>query len=166
MREGKVSSEADTKRRTGLVGLALVTLATDCSLLLNVRQAFEEQPSPDCLASALATAGDVVEVTHRNQERFGVILRDSTVENSRRAAAVWASPPDSPPAITISFFWDRGLPRRRAPAAEERTVTSLGQRLLAHLRTVCALKGPGPVVCDYNSDHPVKSCEALYLTPS
>jgi hypothetical protein len=160
----KVPGEAFTNWRTGLVGLALVALATDCSLHLSVRQGFEERPSPDCLADALATAPDVTEVTSRDEERFAVILRDSTFENGRRPAAVWGSPPGSPYEIAIHFVWDG--PRRQAPPAEERTVTTLGRRLLAHLRSACALNGPRRVECVYNSGRRAESCEAVHLTPS
>ena len=167
MRDGKFLGEAVTNWRIGLVGLAVAPLlATDCSLLLSVRQAFEARPSPDCLAGALATAADVIEVTDRDEERFAVVLRDSTVENGRRAAAVWGSPSDSPPAITVYFFWKGGLPRRQVPSAEERTVTSLGWHLLTHVRTACALDAQRPIECSYNSGRRAQSCEALRLTPS
>jgi len=125
---------------------------------------FEERPSPHCLADALATAPDVIEVPNRDEERFAVILRDSTSENGRRIAQVWGSPPDSRHAITVYFFWDG--PRSRAPLPEERTATTLGRRLLARLRTACMLNAAEPVTCAYNTDRRVESCDAVHLTPS
>ena len=166
MCEGKFLGEAVTNWRTGLAGLALGTLATDCSLRLGVRQAFEVRPSPDCLADALATAADVIEVIDRDEERFAVVLRDSTIKNGRRGAAVWGSPPGSAHEITVHFFWHGTGSFRHPPPAEERAVTALGRRLLAHLRTACMLNGVGAVECVYNSGRRAESCEAVDLTPS
>jgi len=143
------------------IGFFLVLTATSCNVRLGVRQALTPMASVDCLASALATSPDVVEVTKQQDEVFFVVLRDSTANRyawkSRnwRNAGIMTSAPDSTRAISVHLIWS-GM--KHPPAAEERAATAVVRRVLAHLREVCAPDSPSDVECVWDSGRRAESC--------
>lgn len=143
--------------RTAILAAILTPLATDCSLRLGVRQQLEPRSSVECLATALSVSPDVLQIVDRDEERFAVLLRDSTLAGGQRPAAVWASPGDSAKEVTVHFFWDR---LRHPPAPEERVATMLARRVLAHLRSTCAPGSPTRVDCVYNTGRRAASCDS------
>jgi hypothetical protein len=145
------------KQPTAIFAAVLATIANECSLRLGVRQQLEPRSSIECLATALSASPDVLEIVDRDEERFAVLLRDSTLAGGRRAAAIWASPADSANEVTVHFFWD---PLRHPRAAEERAATMLARRVLAHLRATCAPNSPSRVDCVYNTGRRAASCDS------
>lgn len=148
--------------RTFLAAVALASISgCDPQVNLKVQQSLQPPPQLDCLASALASSPDVVdarpmEPTSR-AEGFVVTLRDSTSNDGlRRATLRRVPPPDSGRVLALNFAWVGHV--RHPPLTEEQAVTTLGRRVLSHLRTACAPNSSTEVTCVYSDLRRAQSC--------
>jgi hypothetical protein len=148
--------------RVVAVGAVLALVAGGCGVHMSVHQAFEPAPSLDCVASALAEAPDVTDVTPIRRSRvpgyegFEVTLHDSAAGRSVRSTLLRATAPDSVAVVSVIFGFGNARPR----AATERRDAALGAMVLDLLRVACAPTSRRTVECVYSAGGRERSCRS------